>query len=48
MLYVKELLIDAGPSQKRIWPRSRGRADRLIKRSAHILVVLDEKKVAGE
>ena len=47
MLYVKELLVDAGPSQKRIWPRSRGRADRLIKRSAHIYIVLDEKKLRG-
>jgi len=48
MLYIKELLVDSGPSQKRIWARSRGRADRLIKRSAHISIVLDEKKGAGE
>ncbi len=47
MLYIKELLVDAGPSQKRIWARSRGRADRLIKRSSHISIVLDEKKLQG-
>lgn len=47
-LYVKELLIDGGPTQKRIWPRSRGRADRLMKRSSHISVVLGEIGKAGE
>jgi len=50
MLYVKELLIDVGPSMKRMWARGRGRADRLIKRSCHISVVVDEigaKEPAG-
>ena len=42
MLYVKELLIDVGPTMKRMWARGRGRADRLIKRSCHISVVVDE------
>jgi len=42
MLYVKELMIDEGPKQVRIWPRARGRADKLIKRSCHISVVVDE------
>jgi len=41
-LFIKELLIDEGPSSKRIWPRSRGRADRLIKRTCHISVALEE------
>lgn len=48
MLYIKELLVDGGPSQKRVWARSRGRADRLIKRSSHISVVLDELGNTGE
>jgi len=48
MLMVKELLVDEGPSQKRIWARSRGRADRLIKRSCHISVVVDEIGSTGE
>jgi large subunit ribosomal protein L22 len=50
MLYVKEILIDVGPSMKRMWARGRGRADRLIKRSCHISVVVDEigaKEVAN-
>jgi len=42
MLYVKELLIDGGPTMKRMWARGRGRADRLLKRSCHISVVIDE------
>jgi large subunit ribosomal protein L22 len=41
-LYVRELYIDEGPSRVKIWPRSRGRADRLKIRSSHISVVLDE------
>ena len=41
-LYVKELLIDVGPTMKRMWTRGRGRADRLLKRSCHISVVVDE------
>jgi large subunit ribosomal protein L22 len=48
MLYIKELLVDGGPIQKRIWPRSRGKADRLLKRSSHISVVLDEIGNTGE
>jgi large subunit ribosomal protein L22 len=41
-LYVKELLVDVGPTMKRMWTRGRGRADRLLKRSCHISVVVDE------
>lgn len=43
MLYIAELLVDGGPSRKTIWPRSRGQADRQIKRSSHISVVLDQR-----
>jgi large subunit ribosomal protein L22 len=42
MLFVKELLVDGGPTMKRMWARGRGRADRLLKRSCHIFVVVDE------
>jgi large subunit ribosomal protein L22 len=42
MLYIKELLIDGGPTMKRMWARGRGRADRLLKRSCHISVIVDE------
>lgn len=41
-LYVKKILVDGGPSLKRIRPRAQGRATGIIKRSSHITVVLDE------
>ena len=41
-LYVKEVRIDGGPSWKRIQSRAMGRAYRIIKRSSHITVVVDE------
>lgn len=42
MLYIKEVYVDEGRSGKGFWPRAKGRADKLIKRTAHISVVLDE------
>jgi len=41
-LYVKTIFVDGGPSLKRISPRAQGRATRILKRSSHITVVLDE------
>lgn len=41
-LFVKKIDIDGGPSLKRIMPRAQGRANRIIKRTSHITVVLDE------
>lgn len=41
-LYVKKIMIDGGPSLKRIRPRAMGRATGIIKRTSHITVVLDE------
>lgn len=40
-LYIKKIMIDGGPSLKRISPRAQGRATGIIKRSSHITVVLD-------
>lgn len=42
-LYVKTIFIDGGPMLKRIRPRAMGRASRILKRSSHITVVLDEQ-----
>jgi large subunit ribosomal protein L22 len=42
MLYVKELQVNVGPTMKRMWARGRGRADRLLKRTCHISVILGE------
>ena len=43
-LYIKIIKIDQGPRLKRFRPRAMGRANRIIKPSSHITVVLDEKK----
>ena len=48
VLYIRELRVDEGPRMKRLWPRARGRADKLLKRMSHIHVVLDEIAEAGE
>lgn len=42
-LYVKTIFVDGGPTLKRIRPRAMGRASRILKRSSHITIVLDEQ-----
>jgi large subunit ribosomal protein L22 len=42
-LVISQLYVDDGPRLKRVWPRSHGRRDILLKRQCHITVVLDEK-----
>ncbi len=41
-LKIKALTVNTGPTQRRYWFRSHGRADRLLKRSSHFAVVLEE------
>jgi large subunit ribosomal protein L22 len=41
-LFVKRIMVDGGPSLKRIRPRPMGRANRILKRTSHITVVLEE------
>jgi len=41
-LFVSEIYVDAGPTMKRIKPRAKGRADRILKRSSHITVAVSE------
>ena len=43
-LKIKEILIDEGPTLKRYRPVSRGAAHRILKRTTHIKVVLEEVK----
>ena len=45
-LYVAECYTTPGPIMKRISFRARGRADRILKRTCHITIVLDELKEA--
>lgn len=42
-LYVAACFADQGPTLKRVMPRARGRAFRILKRTSHITVVLDAK-----
>jgi large subunit ribosomal protein L22 len=43
-LYIAECYANEAPTAKRIQPRAQGRAYRILKRSSHISIVLDEKK----
>jgi large subunit ribosomal protein L22 len=43
-LYISEIHIDDGPQMKRIRPAPQGRAYRVIKRSSHVHVFLNERK----
>ena len=41
-LYIKGIFVDEGPTMKRWRARAMGRATRILKRSSHITIVLDE------
>ena len=43
-LYVAETFANEGPTMKRYWARSHGRAHQILKRSSHITVILDQVK----
>ena len=42
-LFVSQVMVDEGPSLKRIRPRAKGRADRITKRTSHITIVVAER-----
>jgi large subunit ribosomal protein L22 len=42
-LYVKAAYVDAAQTQKRFLPRAHGRATRVVKRSSHVTIVVDER-----
>lgn len=42
-LYVAECFADQGPTYKRMQPVSKGRGYRILKRTSHITVILDER-----
>jgi len=45
-LKISEIFVDEGPTMKRIRPRAKGRADRILKRTSHITIrVADGSKV---
>ena len=42
-LYVKEIFVDEGPTLKRFAARAKGSGTRILKRTSHITVVVEEK-----
>ena len=42
-LYIAEVYANQGPTLKRYWARSHGRADLIKKHTSHITIVLDQK-----
>lgn len=42
-LYVSECFVCPGPTLKRIRPRAKGSADRIMKRTSHITIAVKEK-----
>ncbi|UDG81633.1 50S ribosomal protein L22 [Candidatus Profftia lariciata] len=42
-LKITKIFVDEGPSMKRIMPRAKGRADRILKRTSHITVVVSDR-----
>ena len=43
-LYVKECFVCPGMTLKRIMPRAKGSADRILKRTSHITIAVAEKE----
>jgi large subunit ribosomal protein L22 len=43
-LYVAQAIVDQGPVMKRIHPRARGQAFAILKRTAHITVVVRQRE----
>jgi len=43
-LTVRDVIVNPGPTAKRVLPRSMGRANRILKRTSHITVVVEEKE----
>ena len=42
-LYVSECFVCPGPTLKRLMPRARGSADRILKRTSHMTIVVKER-----
>ena len=42
-LYVAECFVSPGPTLKRIMPRAKGSADRILKRTSHVTIVVKER-----
>ncbi len=47
-LYIKTVLVDGGPSLKRVLPAPMGRAYRIVKRSHHFTVIVAQKEAKAK
>ena len=48
-LYISKIIVDEGPKLKRVFPRARGHADEIQKKTSHITLILDEiQKIEAE
>lgn len=45
-LWVKEAVVEPGPTFKRFWPRARGSASPIVKRTSHVKVTLTDGKAS--
>ncbi len=43
-LKVSQIFVDEGPSAKRVSPRAKGRADRIVKRTCHITIYVSNAR----
>lgn len=43
-LRVSQIMVDEGPTMKRIRPRAKGRANQILKRTSHISVVVSDDR----
>lgn len=43
-LRVTTVFVDEGPVQKRMMPRAKGRANRILKRTSHITVIVSDSR----
>lgn len=46
--HIEKLAIEQGPTSKRYWPRSRGMARPVAKRTCHIRIVLSDIRETGK
>jgi large subunit ribosomal protein L22 len=47
-LFVRDALVEQGPSIKRFWPRSRGMVSPILRRTSHIRITLTDKKPSAK
>jgi large subunit ribosomal protein L22 len=47
-LFVKQAAVEQGPTLKRWWPRARGSASPILRRTSHVRIVLTDRKSVAQ